>query len=199
MNKHMTRIFAVLALGLASLAQAAPLNIVGALSNTDPTFNRPLSGTPPPILSGVGTNVSFDAYQFFVDTTGSYRMETLSASLSPGDADDTFLVLYLGSSFNPATPLVNALAANDDSGSGALSLINLNLSANTNYLLVVTSFNNGAFGNYTGVIAANDGNAGNVFGGTVPTNPGGNVPVPGTTALLSLGLLALVVRRRRSC
>jgi hypothetical protein len=178
-------------LAAASWAVAAPLNIAGALSAADPTYNRVLSGTPPTGLSGVGTAVSYDSYQFYVSANGSYRMETLSAAFATNTADDTFITLYLGSSFIAATPLLNALAADDDAGAGPLSLLNLNLLANTNYLLVITSFFNGAFGNYTAIIASNATNPGNVFAGTVP------VPAPATAALVSLALAALALTRRR--
>ena len=175
----------------ASWSSAAPLNIAGALSASDPIYNRVLSGNPPPGLSGNGTAVSYDIYNFYVTVTGSYRMETLSAAFTTFTADDTFITLYLGSGFTAATPLVGALQADDDAGVGALSLINRNLLANTNYSLVITSFNNGQFGNYTGIIAAAVGQAGDVIAGTVP------VSAPATGALVALALASLALTSRR--
>jgi MYXO-CTERM domain-containing protein len=183
---------AAVTLAFAQAASAGFVNFAGALAATDPLYNRVLSGTPPTGLSAVGTAVRYDTFQFWVNTAGAYSMETLSANFTSGTSDDTFITLYLGSTFNAATPLVNALAADDDSGAGFLSLININLMANTNYLLVVTSFANGQLGNYTGQIRTNPitGN-GIVTLGTVP------VPAPATAALVPLALAALALTRRR--
>lgn len=189
MNTTLKLALGAVALAAAHFAAAAPVNFSGSLSSSDPTYNRVLAGTPPTALSLIGTAVRYDTYQFFVDLAGSYRMETLFAAFN-----DTFLTLYLGASFNAATPLVNALSANDDIGTGnLLSRINLNLLANTNYLLVATSFNNADRGAYNGIIAANTGNAGNVFTGTVSMP----VPAPATLALVPLALAALALTRRR--
>jgi MYXO-CTERM domain-containing protein len=190
-NKTLRLALGAVSLAAAQFAAAAPLNFAGALAATDPLYNRPLSGNPPGALSVVGTAVRYDTYQFYVDLSGSYRMETLAAAFTTGTADDTFITLYLGSSFNAATPLVGALEADDDNGAGFLSLINRNLVANTNYLLVVTSFGNGQLGAYNGIVAAAAGFAGNVFAGTVP------VPAPATAALVPLALAALALTRRR--
>ena len=194
MSKTLKLALAASAIAAASWATAAPLNIAGALSNTDPLYNRLVSGNPPVLLSGVGTAVRYDIYNFYVTVTGSYRMETLSAAFTTATADDTFITLYLGSGFTAGTPLVGALEADDDSGVGFLSLINRNLVANTNYSLVITSFANGQLGNYTGIIAAAVGQAGDVIAGTVP------VSAPATGALVALALagLALTSRRRAS-
>ena len=193
MNCTLKLAIGAVALAATQWSAAAPLNFSGALSGTDPIYNRPVPGIPPTGISSVADEVSYDTYQFFVDTVGVYRMETLSAAFSTFSSDDTFITLYLGSMFNPASPLTNALAADDDGGAGSLSLINLNLQASTNYLLVVTSFNNFQFGDYTGIIAAAAGTPGNVFAGTVPTQ----VPAPATAALVALGLSALALTRRR--
>ncbi len=175
-------------LGLSSLASAATAPFVGTLAVTDAVFNRPLSGNPPSGLSGVGTAVSFDVFPFFVTAADTYSLATLSANLLPIPADDTFMVLYQ-TSFNPGAPLSNVLQADDDAGPGALSLITRPLVPGIQYVMVVTSFSNATFGDYTGSIS-NAGAGTAVFGA---------VPEP-STALMMLGALAaggFVAARRR--
>jgi hypothetical protein len=178
----------LVAAGFMSAAGAATTPFSGALSAADPVFNRPLSGAPPTGLSGVGTGVSYDLLPFFVTANASYTIETLSASFATGTPDDTFIVLYQNS-FSAAAPLTNALVADDDAGVGFLSLATANLTAGTQYFLVVTSFANGQFGNYTGSISAL-GNATAILG---------VVPEPSTSAMMlaALGLGGLVAARRK--
>ncbi len=176
-------------LGLAQTASAGSAPFAGNLGANDPTFNRPLQGNPPTGLSGVGTAVRYDLLPFYVTAPDTYLMQTLSASLSPGSADDTFIVLYQNS-FNSASPLVNALRADDDNGPGGLSLMSYALSPSVQYYLVVTSFSNGALGDYTGSI----------------TNPGngmavlGVVPEPSSAMMMltALAIGGLAAARRRT-
>src|SRR5687768_2843554 len=79
----------------------------GALAATDATFNRPDPGTPPTVLSTVGTNVYYDVIDFVVTTPGIFSVTSSSPM-------DNFGVLYGPGGFNPASPLTNALVANDD-------------------------------------------------------------------------------------
>jgi hypothetical protein len=176
-------------LGAAQFAAAATTPFVGTLSGTDPTFNRPLAGNPPGGLSGVGTAVSYDLLPFYVTAADTFTMRTTSASLSPGTADDTFIVLYQNA-FNAGAPLANALQADDDSGPGALSQMSRALAPGVQYYLVVTSFSNGALGDYTGNIQ-NPGNGAAVLG---------LVPEP-STAMMMIAALAvggLAASRRRN-
>jgi hypothetical protein len=178
------------AVSLMSLASAATTNFAGMLSASDPTFNRPLSGTPPGGLSAAGTAVSYDLYPFFVTAAASFTLQTLSANLAPNTADDTFIVLYQNA-FNPLAPLSNAISADDDSGAGALSLITATLNPGVQYYLVSTAFFNGAFGDYTGSISATGAPA--AILGMLP------VPEPSTALMMlsALGLGGLVAARRR--
>jgi hypothetical protein len=173
---------------IAQLAAAASVPFSGTLSATDPTFTRPTAGNPPTSLS---SSVYYDLFPFYVTVNDSYTLQTTSAALAPSTfgADDTFMVLYQ-TAFNPATPLVNALVADDDGGAGLLSLITRSLTAGTQYYMVVTSFSSGALGSYTGTIT-NPGNGTAVLGNV------NAVPVPGTLALVPLGLLGLAASRRR--
>lgn len=184
----------IAAIGLAALshaALAAPVPFSGSLSAGDPVYNRTLAGNPPFSLSGVGTAVSYDVYPFHVTANGSYVMETLGAAFTTGSSDDTFITLYQNS-FTAATALVNVLQADDDSGPGALSTITRSLSAGINYFLVVTSFDNGQFGNYNGRFDSVTG-AGQVVLGTIPTG----VPEPTMLMLVPVALAGLAAARRR--
>ncbi len=138
----------LVALVAAATAQAGFVNYSNTLTGASPTFNRPLSGTPPTGLSGVGTSVFYHLQPFYVTASGLYSMETIAASLT-GTSDDTFLALYQGA-FNPLSPLTNALSADDDGGAGFLSLIGSRpLTAGTQYWLVTTTFANGQTGSFT--------------------------------------------------
>ncbi len=189
MLNHTVRLgFGLAAASLMSLASAATTNFAGTLSATDPTFNRPLTGAPPTGLSAAGTAVSYDLYPFFVTASASFTLETLSANLTPNSPTDTFIALYQ-TAFNPASPLTNAIAADDDGGVGPLSLITATLNPGVQYFLVSTSFFNGAFGDYTGSISATG----------APAAIFGMVPEP-SSAMMLLGALALgglVAARRR--
>ena len=161
----------VAGLVLATMASAAPLVINGTLSSSDPTLNTRF----------------YDTYSFTVSQNSFYRLETTAANLSPGNPFDTLLSLYSGS-FNPQAPNTNRIAADDDGGVGLLSRIGINLSANTNYIVVVSSFNSLAQGTYTLEIEGREGRA------TLNNSP---VPEPGTYALLLTGALGLAVLKRR--
>jgi PEP-CTERM motif len=176
---------AVLGLGLTvsaiSGAYAATIGFSGDTTG-GPTYNRPVAGNPPTALSGVGTAVHYQVLGFTVSTNETYSVETTSASFG-----DTFITLYSGS-FDSNNPLTNALVADDDGGTGSLSLFSRSLAAATQYYLVVTSFSNVEFGTFTGTISAES--------GTATLDQSNNVPVPSSFALLALGGLAFLRRRR---
>ncbi len=176
-------------LGLSQAVWAVDVPFFGALSATDPTYNRTLSGSPPVGLSGAGTAVSYDLLPFYVTLNDTYLAETLSATLSPGTADDTFIAVYQ-TAFNPLTPLVNVVVADDDAGVGNLSLATKALTAGTQYYLVVTSFSNGAFGSYTGHLNSSTG-LGQVVLGAVPELP------TSAMMLLSLGMAGALLSSHR--
>jgi hypothetical protein len=188
MQKVRSWVFAGTVLALAQAAIAASVPFAGTLSPNDPVFNRPLQGTPPTGLSGIGTAVTYDLFPFFVSAADTYTLQTLSAVLSPGTADDTFMVLYQ-TAFNAASPLTNVLQAADDTVMGNLSLITTALLPGVQYFMVVTTFSNAAFGDYTGSIT-NSG-AGTAVLGVVPE------PSSAMMMLAALAVGGLVMTRRR--
>ena len=179
---------AIAGVALASQAVfAAPVAFSGELTASDSRFNRPFTTF---LLSGAGTDVAYDVYDFRVSSDGVYSMESTSFNV-PGS--DTFLLLYRGA-FDAASPLANLLNLNDDDGAGALSLINQALEAGNQYFLVSTSYNNNQFGSYTGRFDTVSG-GGQVMLGAEDSN---EVPEPGTLALMPLAALgAAMVRRRK--
>ena len=84
---------ALAAAAVSQLALAAPVNSAGALTASDATYNRVISGNPPTVLSGVGTAVSYDVYSFMVSLTDTYSVGTLSAAFTTGTADGTFITI----------------------------------------------------------------------------------------------------------
>lgn len=152
------------ALGASSGAQAAyTYNYTAFAGDTTggQTFNRPLEDLSD--LSAVGTAVRYNIFTFTAPAFGDYTFVTTGQY-------DTFSVLY-STAFDPASPLTNALAANDDlelfdfTRSRVVSAI----TAGSRYVLVTTGFGNPDFGAYSVTIDV-------------------TVPEPAVYALLVLGL-----------
>lgn len=107
--------------------------------NASPTFNRALTDCSG--LSGVGTDVGYQAQAFTVDVTGSYTLTMTSF------ADDGYFLLYTPS-FNPGSATTNCIAGSDDAV-GDDPQITTNLTAGTAYVLVSTTYDNGVTGAFT--------------------------------------------------
>lgn len=136
----------------------------GAFAAGDPTYNRTLTGNPPASLSGSATAVFYRPTAFTVSSSGTY-------SIVMSSGFDGFYTLYQ-TSFNPASPLVNALQAVDDV-IGLNPAIYRSLSAGTQYVLVATTFSNGTTGAFTDTISG--------FGAINATCGGGPTPTPTPT------------------
>ena len=100
----------------AATARAGVVSYTGALTGTDPTFNRPVSTTT---LSGVGTAVAYDTDTFVADTAGPYSIagDYTAGGVGTAAGLDGYLFLYAPAfvpAFVPATPLLNLVAAEDD-------------------------------------------------------------------------------------
>lgn len=144
------------------------------------TYNRPLGGTPPTSLSGVGTAVRYEVVPMYTNFNASVIFETIDPT-----AFDTFISLYGPGGFDPANPLANAISADDDAGVGVLSLITSNINGGTQYYVVVTGFGNTDFGTYTLSLSSTSADI------TI-----GLIPAPGALAVLGLGGLVATRRRR---
>ncbi|MFS0736897.1 PEPxxWA-CTERM sorting domain-containing protein [Sphingomonas sp. 1P06PA] len=180
---HYLAALAPIAIALASPAVAATLVVSGDTTG-EPTYNRPVTTTA---LSGVGTDVNYEATGFSVDTSGSYSLEITATGFPDGDS---YLSLYSGS-FDASDPLTNLIAVDDDSGTDLLSLINFTLTAGTSYIAVVTSFDNGVFGTYDLTISGP---------GAITLAGGPAVPEPAAWALMigGFGMVGGAMRRRQT-
>ncbi|ACC85099.1 hypothetical protein [Nostoc punctiforme] len=155
-------------------SKASTISYSGDTTNA-PTFNRPQTegfegGTNPPTsLSSNGTTVSYYSQPFSVNTTGSYNVA--------GSQNFLGIQFLYQNSFNPITPLDNLLNGNDpfpDEGTSSFS--SLSLTANNQYFLVTTGFDNSnnSFGTFTNTITG----PGNIALGSNPVN----VPEPSSIA-----------------
>lgn len=142
-----------------------------------PTYNRPLEDLSG--LSAVGTDVAYSVFDFEVTANGQYTFLNTSSF-------DGFLFLY-ANSFDPTSPLTNALYADDDLLAGfTTSGFAADLIAGTHYSFVTTGFANDDFGAFSNTI----GGPGELIVDQT------TVPEPETLLMLSLGLAALGLTRR---
>ena len=192
-------------LGTTALAQ--DYVTTGTLTTSTPRYNRPSGFTS---LSGVGTDVAYQSFQFVVSADGTYAAE---AGLDSGSTLDTYLFIYDGA-FDPADPLTNLYKFNDDSfsgvnlvlsgtpagsdstisGTGTFEDESLDLVVGTTYTAVVTSYYNATSTNGLGVGAFRLG----IGAGPGAVTPAAPVPEPASMAALGLGAVALLRRRRKS-
>jgi hypothetical protein len=126
----------------------APAPIQGALDQDDSTYNRVLTDCGG--LSGVGTAVYYDTVT--ITNSGPSVADMVVFTSDQGNPAgctdmDTFLTAYDDGGFNPTDPLTNCVAANDDSGS-LCSQITFQIPSGLTYVVVMTSFANGATFNY---------------------------------------------------
>jgi hypothetical protein len=184
--------FAGICTAVSSAAHADTVTFNSTLTAGGPTFNRPFSNGAAPPVTVVNEPFYYSVQQFFVSAVGTYTIQTTTANLtnSNGNPLDTHLELYQGS-FNPSTPLANALISDDDSGGSGLSLFTITLNPGVQYLTVPTSY----AGLATGTITTQISGPGTI---TLVTT----APEPGSMALLVpclgiLGTAGVGIRRQR--
>lgn len=176
----------------ATHAHAQGASVVRAFTGVELKYNRPLGGNPPTALSGVGNAVPYITQPFSVSVSGSYSLlftATLNNGVGNANYTDTFLTIYNGA-FNPASPLTNAIFANDDFSAASAGSVGVTLTAGVAYTFVGTTFNNGT---YTGTSTINIGTV------TRPVNAVVVIPEAGTLALIlpAFGIVGAVIVRRR--
>jgi hypothetical protein len=176
---------AALALSAALATPATAATVIGTTAD-GLTYNRALSGTPPPGLSGVGTAVRYKVTPFTVTANGSYTLALTAVS-----AFDTYLGLH-NNAFDPANALLNALSYDDDGGPGSDSLITINLMTGVSYFAIATGFANEDFGDYSLDISG--------VGGVVIGGNNGAVPESSTWIMMiaGFGIAGGALRRRRT-
>jgi hypothetical protein len=170
--KKITVAGAGFALGLATLSSIAPKAQAAIISYPGttvgaPTWTRPNEGTPPTANTGTGTAVSYSSYAFNVDAPGTYNF--LSVSTTPPFWDN-YTFLYRNT-FNPSTPLVNAIVGNNNVLVPGASGFSTSLAAGINYFFVTTGNTNASAGEFRNFIEG----SGNILAGSVTA-----VPEPGT-------------------
>ena len=121
-----------------------------------PTYNRGTGTTTyvAATLGAVGSSVYFKTFSFVAPATAAVTFNLTAASLAPGTADDSYMALYQNV-FNPASPATNFLIADDDAGTGSLSLFTQNLVAGNTYIIVVSTYNNNVTGTFSLLATAN--------------------------------------------
>ena len=136
-------------LALGCIASAQTLEYLGDTTGGE-RFNRPDSLSS---QSGFATSVPYEAIEVEVTQTGLYTI--LSDQTNFGRRWDGYLLVYRDA-FDPASPLDNLIALNDDyfgsllpgTGIGYSGLEDLRLTASTTYIIVHTGYENDDEGPY---------------------------------------------------
>ncbi|MCA9255840.1 MAG: hypothetical protein KDA33_09390, partial [Phycisphaerales bacterium] len=126
----------------------------GELDVADPIYNR-VAGSGVDLscnlvlsLSGIGTAVRYDTIPIHSATGGVFSAEIQSDGTTIGD---TTMSLYCAP-FDPGDPTANMISFDDDGGAGVLSgfypFDAIALTADTRYWLVISTYGNGATGEY---------------------------------------------------
>jgi hypothetical protein len=124
-------------------AGGVPATFTAALDADDSTYNRVTTCST---LSAVGTATAFDTITITNNSAGTANFVVTSSLVGGGacgNANDTFFTLYNGS-FNPATPLTNCLAVNDDisGATNRCSTLSFAIPVGQTRIVVVSGFNN---------------------------------------------------------
>lgn len=120
---------------------AAAVSVTGMLDATYPVWNR-ISDRPDGLggfVDSANDSLPYEVLEIKTTVGG----DTLTATMQGSTQFDSFLAVY--SAFDPAAPLANILAADDDSaGYPHAQLTKSGLAANTSYYLVISSYSNTA-------------------------------------------------------
>lgn len=212
----MKKLLSLSLIAISSASFAGTYYYDDSLSSLSPTYH-------PSIASTVGTGVQYySVFQFTVNVTGGYTIESASpntSSTAASNALDTLLAIY-ENSFTPATP-GTGIASNDDftgaftvlpgpyagtvglngtGFSGALPssrIATVNLTAGNQYYLVNSSFRSTDFVS-VGSSAQATGHFYTGISGQGTITPTSSVPEPASLAVLGLGGLLLLRRRKRA-
>jgi hypothetical protein len=178
--------FAVCALALTANLASAAVSLFNGDTTGGPTWNRPIAGIPPTTLSGVGTAVRYEVFEFRVNNDSKYNFAVNSSF-------DNYLFLYK-TNFNPASQFANVIIGNDDFTSSTNAGFNdVSLSSALQYYLVVSGFDNADFGVFSGTISGLNPSD------TANFNAVSAVPEPSEWALMlaGLGAVSWAAKRRK--
>ncbi len=165
---------ALLAIAGIAAGAAAQSYSDNTATNADGSWNRPIGGGPS--ISGIGP-VDYDLQAFYVDSTGSYTFDSVQDY-------DGYIHVYQGA-FDALDQLTGLLAGDDDGpgGIGTSQIVDLNLTANTQYFIVTSGFAAGDAGFFTNTVSG----AGTATFALIPAPAG----------LAVLGGAGLIATRRR--
>lgn len=134
MRKHLAPLVAALALVSAAEARAAELTWTDVFTGSGPTWQRP---TEDRTALAPGGPVPYSALSVFVEKSGVYQIASRQGLFEDDDFDG-MLFLY-AESFDPAAPLENLIAADDDGPQPNTSELNVLLTAGVIYRVVTTT------------------------------------------------------------
>lgn len=127
----------------------------GTLDATDPIYNRVAGGGVDLTcnlslsLSGIGTAVRYVAIPIISPNGGLFTAEIIMDGTTIGD---TTMSLYCDP-FDPGAPAMHLVSFDDDGGAGVLSGFYpsdaIMLNPDTRYWVIVSTFSNGLFGDFT--------------------------------------------------
>ncbi len=117
------------------------LPFTGTIDADSPTWTRPFGQPGACNPSAVGIGVSYSTHEFLVVTGADSDFEVVTFM------GDSFMAIY-ENSFDPTMPCANMVINNDDGGTGVLSQFDVMLETGVQYVLVVTTFGPGDFGDY---------------------------------------------------
>lgn len=119
----------------------------GTLTGLSPVYKRASGDNATTYVGASGTNYRYYTYSFISPVTGSVSIETTNATINT-DRYDTYLSLYKNV-FNAASPAVNFLFGDDDSGTlQYASKITYNLVKDSTYIVVVSTYAQNAIGGF---------------------------------------------------